>query len=555
MINRKISPLALLCVISLAFVNPGLMIAQETIDKEVQVVKPYEPSVPDAPKISQMPRVQDTVVVRPDIRYAIFPKPAPTDYEVSPIGAAKMMALPLAKLYKTYIRAGYGNYQSPLLDVYFSNLRSKKYQYGVYFNHHSAKGKVKLANDEKVFAGYGDTRIGVYGKRFFKNTVINGDIGLTGMNRHYYGYRPDIDTVLFKGNIRQSYTSLASSVGIESARPDSSKFRYHTRLYHELFQDKFDSKQHMFGLDASAGQLYREFLFSTEMNLKLFKQSENLDSSLNVFFRLSPSVSRATREWRVKAGFHVDVDANEENRKGYFFPTGYFQFNVLERIIVPFFGVDGFVKVNDYASIIRENPFTRPDLRIASSVHFQGYAGIKGLISNNTSYNFRFTYSEVENMHFFVNDSTLLLQNQFVTVQDNVEVLSLFAEVVSKQSDKWSFIASGTYDKYEMTDLLKPWHKPSFTLSLVTRYNLRDKILASLEVYHWNKRYAPNFAGGDDYLTLPGFVDVNLGLEYRYTKVLSGFVKVNNLTADKYAFWNQYPVHRFNLMLGFTYSL
>jgi hypothetical protein len=53
---------------------------------------------------------------------------------------------------------------------------------------------------------------------------------------------------------------------------------------------------------------------------------------------------------------------------------------------------------------------------------------------------------------------------------------------------------------------------------------------------------------------LKGYVDANLGFEYRY-KQLSGFVQFNNIAAAKYQRWNYYPSQRFNFMIGLTYSL
>jgi hypothetical protein len=49
-------------------------------------------------------------------------------------------------------------------------------------------------------------------------------------------------------------------------------------------------------------------------------------------------------------------------------------------------------------------------------------------------------------------------------------------------------------------------------------------------------------------------IDFNLGFEYRYSKILSGFVNINNLTAGRYQNWYNYPNQRFNLMAGITYA-
>ncbi|MBK7479198.1 MAG: hypothetical protein IPI69_05320 [Bacteroidales bacterium] len=52
-------------------------------------------------------------------------------------------------------------------------------------------------------------------------------------------------------------------------------------------------------------------------------------------------------------------------------------------------------------------------------------------------------------------------------------------------------------------------------------------------------------------------VHVNLGLsaEYRYTRILSFWVKVDNVSWNRYYEWAFYPSQMFNIMAGFSYSL
>jgi hypothetical protein len=62
-----------------------------------------------------------------------------------------------------------------------------------------------------------------------------------------------------------------------------------------------------------------------------------------------------------------------------------------------------------------------------------------------------------------------------------------------------------------------------------------------------------NEQGEETAIELKGTVDVNAGLEYRYTKRLSLFLQLNNIAALEYNKWNKYPTQRFNLLGGLTY--
>ncbi|MCK4750895.1 MAG: hypothetical protein KAT15_27745, partial [Bacteroidales bacterium] len=49
-------------------------VAQDVIDKEIVVVKPYQPSLSDAFKINVLPRISDSISIRPSFDYSIEPK-------------------------------------------------------------------------------------------------------------------------------------------------------------------------------------------------------------------------------------------------------------------------------------------------------------------------------------------------------------------------------------------------------------------------------------------------------------------------------------------------
>ena len=54
------------------------------------------------------------------------------------------------------------------------------------------------------------------------------------------------------------------------------------------------------------------------------------------------------------------------------------------------------------------------------------------------------------------------------------------------------------------------------------------------DVFYIGKQYA--IAG-----QLPGMVDLNLGVDYRYSKLFSLYVELNNMANYKYQRWYNYP--------------
>jgi outer membrane receptor protein involved in Fe transport len=54
---------------------------------------------------------------------------------------------------------------------------------------------------------------------------------------------------------------------------------------------------------------------------------------------------------------------------------------------------------------------------------------------------------------------------------------------------------------------------------------------------------------------MPAHFNLNLSAEYRYSKILSFWGKLNNISSKRYYEWVYYPSQGFLFMLGFTYSL
>jgi outer membrane receptor protein involved in Fe transport len=112
---------------------------------------------------------------------------------------------------------------------------------------------------------------------------------------------------------------------------------------------------------------------------------------------------------------------------------------------------------------------------------------------------------------------------------------------------------------YKPKNLTRAYHKPDFDLTLSTVYNLKSKIILKADVFVIGNRFALTQVASSDFVyttepkLLKGIVDVNLGAEYRYSKMLSFFVNFNNIANTRYYRWEKYPSQRFNLMAGLTF--
>lgn len=537
---------------------PDRMHAQEMIDKEIVVVKPYQPSLSDAYKINVLPRVSDSISIRPSFEYSIQPKKFDTRFQVRPINAARMVGTPLTKLYKSYLKLGMGTYIDPLLEININSLREKNRQWGIALKHYSINGKLKLDNDEKVKSGYFENSASIYGKKIFRKSYLSGKIGGAFDGANFYGYHPSFtDTSLQKENIRQNWLKLDGRLKMGSIHKDSLHLNWTGILDYYYTYDHYKNTEHAVELNADFNERFRSgMIYGLNVGGAYYYTGESIDSSNNVIVRLNPWLGKTTSEYIYRLGVGLALDVHGTKAKPHFYPEAMLQINLVKGILIPYFGVDGKLKVNNYRAVADMNRYIVPGLKVENTNYkIRGYAGLKGSFTRAISYEMDASYSLVDKMPLFVNDTLDLLGNTFDVAYDNLEWVQIRGEVQYRRSERFRSYLTVVYDYYRMEAMEKPWHLPNLLVMADGEYNLHNKILVDLGIYYMGKRYAQCTNLDTEMITLDGFVDLNLGFEYRYTKILSGFIRVNNILGSRIYTWNQYPGMGFNVQFGFTYAL
>ena len=533
----------------------GLFAQEEDIQREVRVIKPYTPTLSDADKIDLQPMITDTSRVIPEISYSIFPRRYDSQFKVKPIQPARMVGLPLNRLYKSQLTLGLGNYLTPFIELSINQLRSRKSSIGLYLNHQSSDGSVKLQNDRKAESNYSDNVVKLYGKHMFYRSVLEG--GITGgyNSMLYYGYQPEVDTLLFKENIRQKIYSAGADVRFYSSNPDSFHFNYDFGLNYMLTKDVFENMENAFNISASGSKFIGDWYSGMDIGLDFYGYSAGIDSFNNNILSFNPWTSKSSDQWKVTFGLNAVVDQKEKASFN-LYPKINFEFSIVDDVLIPYLGLDGKKEVNNYRKIIFENPYIMPGLSVVNTdYNIIGTAGLKGRYSSKMAFDFRLSYSSIDSMYFYVNDTTTILQNQFAVDYDFANLLQAGGEIIWNKSDNLRFTLQGNYYHYELENIKYPWHKPVFDANLRASYNLREKILVDAGLFYTGKRHAPGRSSIEETVELKPYFDGNLSIEYRYTNVLSFFLKFNNFSATRYEIWNQYPAQRFQVMAGFTYAL
>lgn len=567
----------------LVYIIPALLIVpasisaqgEEELRREVTLYNPFKPSLNKANKINFLPEIKDTSVTVPVFTYMVNARPFMPEYEIKTISAARLQPDPLPELYKGYINLGFGNYFSPLAEISITSDRSRKSRSGLYIGHESAFGKLKLDEDLKVYGAYIDNMARLYTTRFFRWSSLEANINFNHIRRYAYGGDPVLLAAgeTEKDSLRIRYLNPRAEIKLTSTRRDSSKVNYDIGLHYNLLYQDSEYFQHLAGLNADLG--YDVSLFYTNLGLEYeFISIPNLEDKFRHKVSILPSISKKSSNWEYRLGVKFIADARyyyEElvsyRTRVFFYPDLKLQFSIIPTILNMYVGLDGEYKNNNAGEIVYENPFivnhepgsaVRPSVNLYSilptDTKLRVKGGITGHASLNTSYRLSVAYSMFENMVFYKNDT--LEGRALVPVYDTGELLELKGGLTGRINKELSVSLQAGYYNYSLEYLDQPWHKPSWDGSVAVNYNLRNKIIAHADIHAISKRYAG--LGPDDPYTLvelPMNASLSIGLEYRYTKILSFWTRLNNIALDRYYEWNYYPAQTFLFMAGFTYSL
>ncbi|MCU0408929.1 MAG: hypothetical protein MUD02_08270 [Bacteroidales bacterium] len=194
-------------------------------------------------------------------------------------------------------------------------------------------------------------------------------------------------------------------------------------------------------------------------------------------------------------------------------------------------------------------------------------AGIKGNTGLEGRYLASVSYSMISEMLFYTNLYNTdplkpAMGNYFSVDAADVDLLNIHGEMSGRFSDKLTYAWNANYYNYSASGVIASY-KPDWDARFELRYDLRSKIIAGAAFTATGSRtaminadYASSLAGyPESTFELPAHFNLNLSAEYRYSKILSFWTRLNNIALKGYEEWAFYPTHRFQFMLGLTYSL
>jgi len=587
--KRKTNDMKYLTLL-IAFVVLGCsLMAQEdnTLEEQTVVIyNDYSPVLKDASRIQSLPVIADTVKTEPKFEYSVMPTMYRTSFTPQKISAATVKGEALKPLNTGFVKVGYGNYISPFAELYINSKRQKNYSLGIAAHHHSSFGKIKNYLNQKIYSGYDDSRIEAFGKKLFAKSVLSGKVYFSSNGICYYGYDPKVygntdsinwdtfDYVDTRDEVeKQRFNRVGANMAFESQQTGLKHWNYKFDLGYQYFFTKTKDYQHKIDVIANIGRTVKNISYGLELDylfnankIVLHGNNENqipeVANNKDMVVNAKPYFRFENEKWNIKAG--AKLLYSDGDNTFYIYPDVYAQLNV-SNTLLPYIRYGGHLENNNLEFISAVNPFVNNyPAYLNTSYQHEVDLGLKANISSKIYLHLNANYSHINNMVFFVNDTTIPLHNKFKMEYMDVDRVGAYAELsmrdltpgldIMLKAHYYYYLKLADVTTHKAIEEARPWQMPDLDVSLRASYRLTNKISFGVEGYFLNRCYAKEYVGGVQHAKkMKAVVDVNLFGEYKFDDNFSAFLYLNNIACQRYYIWNNYRAQGFNAMVGLTY--
>lgn len=563
----------IITIASLTFVNAQERTKDTIDDQVVNVVTPYKPTISDAFKIKDTPKLNDSnTVKKKQVKYNIFSIPVASTFTPAKGKAAKVDKAKVVKLYDNYASLGVGSYTSILGEVYLNHQLSSTENVGGYFSHHSSAGGIEelLLDDNfsktglnahysqklrdfswKVDGGFDLMTYNWYGlPEFFANETTADDIDPShSFNSFYIGGKLKFDDAIIEdGSVRFRRFGDNQNSG-------ENRFIAETNFNIPVQGEEISTE---FYIDYIGGSFDQDFSGSGEINYG------------NVTFGLSPSYQLTQDDLTVNLGIRLVYlnDTELSDNKFFIYPNIEASYRLVDEVLITYGSITGELQQNSYYDFANENPFVSPTLFIGpTDQRYKVSLGLKGKLSNNVSYNIKGNYFAEESKALYkANEGQTFATedyqygNSFGLVYDDINTFSVAGELNIDVNRNFTLGIKGEYFSYNTDTQAEAWNLPDVTGSIFMDVQISDKWYAGASAFYVGERKDQTVIVGTLVpeppmtITLDSYFDANAHLGYKINDQLSVFAKVNNILNQDYQRYLNFPVQGVQALAGATYQ-
>lgn len=524
----------------------------EIEDVEIRIVTERQITLPEANRNFDKIPPRASEPIKPPISYdfqSITFQPPPIMMQLRPL---KLKQEGESKVYGGYLRAGFGNYMSPLLEGYYNTARDKNKLVGVHALHHSsARGPVDGRN-----SGSGTSAINVFGRTFNDAIAVSGNVGYENRSTHFYGYPGDIPVPVDDKAIRQAFSLFKLNGDLTNA--SNTDFSYKLGAGFSHLSDKYSAKESEIDLTfRSAYKLNEDQRINIDADYAMINRKDAaVDVGARNLFVVTPSFQfEPIEDLKVRAGFKVAYENDTiDNKDIHLYPDIEGSYPITPTLDV-FASLTGGIDKVSLQTLSYENLWLAPNVPIFHTnraIEFSG--GIKARIGSKVAAHAGLSMATLKNYYYFINQAGSA--DKFDVVYDRgagTRRANFFLAMSYAQSQTARFMLRADLFKYQTDVLAAAWHRPTYRVTADGSYNVYDKILLTAGIIAQGGMKAWDEAT-DREITLDPAFDLNFKTEYLFSQSFSIFVQLNNIASNKYPLFMNYPVRGFQALAGITWS-
>jgi hypothetical protein len=561
-------------------------VKSENIGSEVvNVVKPYTPAISDAFKVPETPVLDDEGNAKKEtIKYSIFSFPVASTFTPSKGKAEGVDKTKQEHMYNNYATLGFGNYRTLNAELFVNQELNNNDYVGGMFRHLSSQGGITgVELDDRFYDSSIDLTYGAN----YNNMSWNVDLGYKNQVYNWYGLPEnfgaslnpfDRASLIYGIDPQHTYNTISFGGKIDF----NEGILNEASMKFNRFTDVLGSAENRFYIKPSLQFDVMEESIKTDIIVdyvggrfenNYLKTNTELLKYGYTNFGIAPSFVMQKEDWTLNIGAALFYSLDNENssNKLYVYPKFNASYKVVGDLMIFYAGAEGNLEQNSYMDFANENLYLSPTLNIVpTDMQYDVFAGLKGKIVNNVSYNIRGSYINERNKALYrsndysekTSNEDYAYGNSFQVVYDDMRTLSFTGDLKASFSDDVTFGISGTFNSYTNDFQQEAWNLPTIKLNSNIDFNITPKWFAGAAVFYVGERkdYQMNsdiiyiVAPSENPTILKSYFDVNAHLGYKYNSQLTGFVRANNITNNSYQKWLNYPVQSFQIVVGANYK-
>ncbi|MDX2305989.1 MAG: hypothetical protein NW226_24480 [Microscillaceae bacterium] len=536
---------------------PTLLVAQGVADTEILIEKQKEIKLKPANKSFEKIKIIDEP--SPE-KLPLFYTPEEPYFQTAPFSTNLSPYLPgkdeqnpdeFLEEHQIYLKAGYGNYRTSLLEAYLQHKRNKQLHIGLNLKHLASK----LGEVADEFSGASQNSVQAYGKYFFYNSRLDAKISYHRQVNRFFAYpltfleNADLDS------LKQVFNRIRLEIQHQSTDTESN-LQYQWGLAVSTLKDQLEASEWQVNAHGKGDYLLSESLrLQAGFEVFLSQRQDSAKIRRNLI-KVSPAfMYQKDRIFlRLGIGLAYDNDTLEaKNGQFYLYPQikGSYQLNNQLSI---FAGLEGDLQTRSLDYWAAQNPWIADNIALAhTNKQWEASGGVRVSPIPNLSVVLGVSYGTYQNAGFFINSLEDSARFDVIYEREKTRLLTLSGQASYTQPEKYDITLKTSIFAYDLSTLEEAWHRPTFEAQALAGFFPLPKLQIQANLLFQSGIKAKNLST-DNQSTLDAITDLSFKADYLFFNNFSAYLSVNNIFNKSYRRFLYYSNQRLNYLIGLTYA-